>query len=443
MILIWLAILFFVFILSFKRTSLGVCGYLAIRILIPNCVRLTPIVDTSLSTAAGLIILLFAIKDIFFNKESKFILKDTYFKKLIVFCILLYVPLRFSLYTNYQEQQHVWVQFVITNILPLLATLVAIRNKNDLKYIILTFMGCVSINVLYGIFTLIINANPYTWIIKALYSTSSNVSYVSELSERGGVLSTSSTFENSNGWGYFLPITFVLLFFFYKKNRTNLVLLLSVLVSICVILCAKRSALIAYMVFWLLYFFISDLKGKLDLIKWGCIFVFITIIVISIFPQLASAKHLIESSFYFWDDSISQKNDISGSSWTMRLEQFTYPWVEIKDNILFGHGFGWCQVYLTKHLYHPIMYGFESILTHQVCEGGLSAVFLWSWLFKFSYSYCSFTRQNSFAILLIGVQLVIAVATGFDYLFFFGFYVILIQRYIQYYEKNICCNRNI
>ena len=82
-------------------------------------------------------------------------------------------------------------------------------------------------------------------------------------------------------------------------------------------------------------------------------------------PQLESAKNLIESSLFFWDDSLRDKHDVGGSSMSMRINQTLYPWVMISDNILFGHGFGFTAENFNTFGLHPVMANFETILAFE------------------------------------------------------------------------------
>lgn len=101
----------------------------------------------------------------------------------------------------------------------------------------------------YAIYTLIIDRNPYVGVINLLYSKRDFVLTLGEeLDYSRGFAGTSSTFEFANGFGYFIPVTFSLMFFLSDK-KTMLKLILLLLLSICVIICTKRSAIVAYVVF--------------------------------------------------------------------------------------------------------------------------------------------------------------------------------------------------
>lgn len=97
------------------------------------------------------------------------------------------------------------------------------------------------------------------------------------------------------------------------------------------------------------------------------------------------------------------KNDIHGSSFSMRVEQVLYPFVLVADNFLFGKGFGWHTYYLSEHELHPVLQGFESIITVAISDGGFCGLILWSYLFYISYKYSSLKdkKKNIIRFLLL------------------------------------------
>lgn len=447
MLSIWLAFLVVTFLLAFKRTSYGCCCLLVSRILIPECVRLIPIVDMSLNTCVIAILLLATARDLFLGNIR--LLNDKYVKTLVVFMAVFFITLPLADTLDYQTQSGSWFRFLFTDICPAIIFIVALRKKKDVVIVLKTlFVVCV-INCVYGCLTIAIGANPYSFAINSLYSTrqAQMEAFNDMVSTRGGILITSSTFEHENGWGYFLPITFVLFFYLYKRNdgifKESTLLLLLILLSVGVIICGKRSAYVSYMAFWMVFLIIFRY------IRWryflfALLGIFLFVIICEIFPQLEKVRNLIESSLFFWDDAIREKNNVGGSSWELRVNQILYPWVEIKDNILFGHGMGWTGVYLQKTgEIHPILYGFESIFSTAVCDGGLVGSIMWIWLFFKSYKYSIQHRQwKVWAKLLTFVQVVIAIATGLSYFVFYGMYIVILNK-LYLLDENINSNGNI
>ena len=54
-------------------------------------------------------------------------------------------------------------------------------------------------------------------------------------------------------------------------------------------------------------------------------------------------------------DIDNQKQDVTGSSLSMRMEQLYGCFEEIDNSLLFGKGFGWTGYYTTLHGDHPII----------------------------------------------------------------------------------------
>lgn len=160
------------------------------------------------------------------------------------------------------------------------------------------------------------------------------------LSSRSGIIGTSSTFRHANFWGTFLPLAFVLVFYYYRLTKKKLFLWTTIFTSICIFICTKRTAMVAFFLTLLMYFGYANPKVKKNIIIYSFIGLLGVLLLVYFVPQLESAKNLIESSLFFWDDSLRDKHDVGGSSMSMRINQTLYPWVMISDNILFGHGFG-------------------------------------------------------------------------------------------------------
>lgn len=213
-------------------------------------------------------------------------------------------------------------------------------------------------------------------------------------------------------------------------------LILLLLLSICVIICTKRSAIVAYVVFWIIYWLYSSRKQKKKILLFFVSMIFVAIFIIYSIPQLSSVQGLLESSIFFWNDDMKIKNDIHGSSFSMRVEQVLYPFVLVADNFLFGKGFGWHTYYLSEHELHPVLQGFESIITVAISDGGFCGLILWSYLFYISYKYSSLKdKKKKYYKIFTFVQLTIAIATGFSYFFFYGMYIVLLNRFYLLRDK--------
>ena len=73
----------------------------------------------------------------------------------------------------------------------------------------------------------------------------------------------------------------------------------------------------------------------------------------------------------FWDDRKQNKSNLSGSSVSMRLEQFEAATNEIKNNPLFGRGRVYREYYQNQHSQmHPKLLGYESFILLILVEQG-------------------------------------------------------------------------
>lgn len=445
-------LLFIVFLavstyLSYKRTVYGCACLLVSRILIPECVRLTPFLDVSLNTAVILILVFFAFRDIFTIKNISIrISKDKYVRYLLFFISYFFISLPFSDYSNLSYQYSRTVQFFVTDILPVIIFIQSIRNKYDLLLILKVLSVCTFICCVYGCLTIIVGDNPYVAIIKSLYRDDETSTNEFLLYDERGYMSTSATFVHSNGWGYFLPITFVLFYLLYAKNffSKKIIIPLLVLLSIGVVICSKRSAFVAYFSFWLFYFLYSSLIKKVRFVYCFIFFCILGYLCLLFIPQLNNIRGMVESSLFFWNDSVAAKNDIGGSNFVMRVNQVLYSFVEIQNNLLFGHGFGWSSYYLQRNPFHPILYGFEIIISDALVNGGILGLLLWFYTFYFSCKYSLLNikckKDRKYAIILTLVQFVIALATGLSYFIFYGVYIVLLHKFFQF---NMFSNENI
>lgn len=442
MILIWILFLLTTLIYSFKKSIYGCCCLLVSRILIPECVRLTPLLDISLNTAVICIIIISMLKDIPKIQNIRRV-NNSYTKYLIVFICYYIISLPFSSYTNYGYQFSRLIQFIITDIVPVFIFMISIKKRENLQILINTLLICSIILCVWGILTTLLGENPYVDFLKNIYNQ--NETLITETTNNGrGYTSSSATFLHENGLGYFLPITFS--FFFYLKiiDKKKIYTYLLFLLTILIIICAKRSAFIAYFSFWIFYFAQMNIRKRFQLLKYGILLFIIIYIIVSIFPQLNNIKGMIESSLFFWNDSIAEDNEIGGSNFEMRVFQILYSFIEIKDNLLFGHGFGWSNYYLTQNPFHPILYGFETIISEATVNGGIIGLILWIIMFYKSYKYsiqkASSTKDIIYCKIFTIVQIVIAVATGFSYFIFYGIYIVILNKI---HELNFIKHENI
>jgi O-Antigen ligase. len=303
-----------------------------------------------------------------------------------------------------------------------------ITNKNDLGIFIKIISMAVFISCVWGIASFIIKSNPYVDAFTSAFP--SQKEYAQELLEKQEFSGTSATFIHTNGFGYFLPVTYVVFLFIDSVSPKRIYRILLPAVLVCTLLSLKRSAIVALFVFYLSYALMLPKTRRNKRIIFVAALVALSLLaVVFVFPPLAQIKGFVESSIFFWDDSVAKKNNIYGSSFAMRMMQWLYPFIEVRDNIIFGKGFGWTKLYLSTNDFHPILFGFETIIAEAVVTMGLMGLVVWTWMFHASYKYMS-KHDNSkiFYKLFTITQLAIAVATGFSYFVFYGIYTALLGK---------------
>ena len=125
----WIAFLAIALVLGVYRTSFCYCALIISRILIPECVRLTPIIDISLNT--GILIVLI-IRDLFLKRVVlQNALSDFYVKRLLIVLLCFGFVLFLSCYDNLSFQIKMLNQFAVAEVLPAILMVVSLRNENN------------------------------------------------------------------------------------------------------------------------------------------------------------------------------------------------------------------------------------------------------------------------------------------------------------------------
>lgn len=231
---------------------------------------------------------------------------------------------------------------------------------------------------LYGLCTYIFKANPYMDIFgNDLFHNYENIE------DRGALgMRVQSTTVHPITWGGTCFLLFLYFIREQKKNKYHYILLVLLLINI--ILCGSRTAILIILIYPILRFFTVDIREKKKFIKIALILLIFFLIIIQL-PELQKYKGILESTLFFWDDSIASSNDIQGSSITMRLMQYAGLMDLISDNILWGMGHGYVNYYLSTYGQHPILLGFESLIFNKSVEGGIVGLITWIYLFYYLY----------------------------------------------------------
>jgi hypothetical protein len=446
MIIIWLIFLGLELCFGLKKTIYACQFMLISRILIPETARLTPIVDISLNTAVIFVLILLVLKDLLIREVQIKQFWNSYIKDIFLYILAFSTIFVLAKKSDVHYQLSELIQFCITDFVPVVIFVLEIKDIRQLDLTLKMFLICSFITCIYGIFTLFLGNNPYVDFINSYYSwRDSNFSDLMQegLDQSRGIYTTSGTFTHANGWGYFLPIAFVIVFFYNSIKKSKIAILILILLAISIVICGKRTAIASFAGFWVLYFLLGKRKNK---VKLGVIFIaafLFVVLILNSFPELGRVKKLVDSSLFFWNDNLADENGIGGSNWQMRINQMTYCFVLVKDNLLFGKGFGWTSYYVSNYGPHPILMGFENIISDAVSNGGIFGLFLWILIFYSSYKYSSKNdKKKLFYLLFTFTQVLIALGSGLSYFIFYGIGIVLLNRFYLLKKNDKSINRN-
>lgn len=234
----------------------------------------------------------------------------------------------------------------------------------------------------------------------------------------------SSVFRHPMTFGLFLCMSFIYLLGTYKKNKMILTALPILFVGLNTITCGVRSSLGA------LALTMTFLLIRLKNVK-----LFFTSIVLLLIVYVSLANFMPNLNEYLFSMIDTESSEVGGSSISLRLDQLQGCLVEIKNNFVFGKGYGWTQYYMNINETHPIILAFESLVFVVLCNEGL--VFgLSLWLF-FSAMIIRLThniKKRSHRIFLQSMFLAYvsyAIITG-DYGYMQYFILFFIMLYAEY-----------
>jgi hypothetical protein len=417
------------YVLLTNRSNI-LCLFVISRILIPETVGFF---NSPLSINSFVVLLMITAialnGKICITADSKHYIKIT-----SLFLIYFLLSLVMSNYLDLFSQYGYLFEFAFTQLLPgLLASLLLI-NQKQVAIFNKTLLICTSIACIYGVITFLARRNPYVENLTGnILETSSWKGY-----------STSATFSTTTTYGYFLTIIVPYIIWLIAqrsdKRKKNLEYFALVLSIIGIFLCRKRSAFITIAFDVLVLLFILPNSKKYFYRAIGCVTAFLIFaFATSQIPGLQNLYNYIKASLLFFNDNAVQvSNGELGSTMALRLRQLTYPFTEISNNPLFGHGFGWCSEYLSKFKLHPVLFGFESIFALGICELGILFFVLYPLMYylmlKYYINYK--TNKNKLIILFFVSYIFNTIASGFNYFFLFVLLTVLIKKSISVGNTN-------
>lgn len=373
-------IIFIFLLLLLKNRVWGFSFYFACRIILPPIVRLGPLSMNSVMA----IILLACI--LLLDRNKKIVKRKT----LINLVLVLIIPLGIIGllgHIPYSFQLNSLLQFFLTELSPFLSLVYIVRTKDDLRQILLV-MFCSYICVgIWGVITYMLKMNPlYTYFMLTYAGDYEVADFTGDgFDNIRGALSATATGNLSGPLPWGQESMLIALFILFYKDNINIprVLFISVLALAIVntFLTGKRSCLLPLILALIYYLWKKKFFSvrNISLLILGALSVYI---VISYIPSLEGLSKNIESTIFFWDDSMAQRNGIAGSNMEMRQSQFECAHQMVGNNILWGLGYDYPSFYSSKFGAHPIMHGFESIYFNVLVSSGVLGLLIWFLFFR-------------------------------------------------------------
>lgn len=365
---LWVALIILMFFVNLRK---GICLYVAYMILVPY-MNINLGITLQWNMVNVLLLLAYLLAHQMRSKKEK---QPISFKPFWSFLFLYIAQLLEMPFQDGVPIEHAFNSFRLNLmtylILPFVIWNYGSEDEKLIKQLRITVVICIFIAFGYGLFlTTTGGLNPYQMAIMAANGEEWNAGYA-EI--KGGRMfgRISSVFGHPMTYGLFLGMALVYIYAIreYMKKYMLIIFLFGIIAAI--FLCGIRSPIGALFATVLVYLLLTHrIKTMFQVGAVGIIGYFI----ISSVPDLNS---YVESIFS--DD----KSQVAGSSFEMRFEQLQGCFHEIRNNPLFGKGYGWTGYYKENFGDHPVMLAFESLIYVVLCNSGYVGVVIWTiFLFK-------------------------------------------------------------
>lgn len=394
---------------SFYKIEYGLCSLIVIKILIPDAARFILFPELSLNSACTLILYCVIIIKILFHRENINIFNNRLVRFIWYFYWINWIFLLFAR-TSLEHQFLAMHNFFIAQLLPAVLVYSIIREKESLELFLKTFLICFFICAIYAIVSWSMLDFRYNeWFVEYFgYARMINLGEFAS-AEIGGVSgrAVGTIVADSYAYGMVVPIAFMIIWIINKYNYTKFTMITVILLGINVLLTVRRSPIVTLIIFFLLLFILLPIRSKIKYLIISLSFLSVIILLVLLVPSLAMFRGILESSIFFWDDTISRANDVTGSSVELRMYQLNYVFKQISDTPLIGNG--WGAMSFEKH---PTMFGWESILFTTLMQFGVLGCILWGYMFFFMYKISKIKRENNnYQIIFLCSALVLALFT--------------------------------
>ena len=427
--------------ISLKKPFWGLLSLIVIKILIPDNVRF-PIGDASLNTVISFVLFCsWLFKSIIAKRHTR----TTNKLNIYIFFIILYCGLNMLFtYTSVPiaYQFRIYTQYVFLQLLPIVVMIDVVKTKEELLLLIYTFGMATLICVVYSLFCYItFIPYPYNAFINSVYEGRVEDIGAEMDIEMGGVVGRCMGTATSGTWDYGMVISmlFVCVGSIYQVIKNKFFLIVWILAGIDLLCTVRRAPVITGLIFLLILFLLKDrtkiLRKVMTIFAAGIVL----IAVIYVFPQLSAFRHILESSIFFWDDSVSEKNDVKGSNVGFRTYQLLHTLQYVKDSPIFGNGWGSC-FYKNKY---PDMIGWESIIFTTLMQFGYLGFLLWMNLYYKFYLYCKESKMKLISFAFMAAAMAFSIINDTIYPFYIFFGAVLINKFRFLTTNNLKKNASI
>jgi hypothetical protein len=314
------------------------------------------------------------------------------------------------------------ISFIVWNL--------ALADQNFLIYFKWTFLISVTIAGIYGIFLMKMEGlNPYVSMLSNYFGKVDESIIFSKMEARLDFSTASkiqSTMSHPMTWTLFLCFSLIIIWAMYLKNGNKMLWLLIGIVGFNVLISGVRTG-IAALILGFIYFLIRSRNFKL---------LILTLLILIILTLVVQSNDSLSNLFASFTDIKGQKNNVSGSSVTMRLNQLQGAFNVIKGNELTGKGYGWTGYYWSLHGDHPVMLAFESLIFMVLCNSGFIGALIWIIFFLLLYRLNRRILTLKTDIFLMDTFIIVyaayAIGTGeYGYMSFFAIFYSFLLGYFK------------
>lgn len=282
-----------------------------------------------------------------------------------------------------------WTQDLSTICFLLFLYAIMCSNIEIIKLFKWTLFGICCIFTIYGLFlTSMPGINPYRIITAPMFGQEFNESYAAgngslysnTLLAEGRLFGRiSSFFEHPMTYG--LNLGFFFIYTLYLLREKKIILIITVVaIFIAILTSGVRSAIAAL---GLTVLAILLYMHKLKYFSFGLLGIIAIIYLIPfIYP---------DAEDYIISIVNSDNSETRGSTLSMRIDQLLGSFDIVKDDILFGKGYGWTKWYNASFGEHPKVLWFESLVYCILINTGILGVILWGW---FAIKYFRYAQSN-------------------------------------------------